>query len=371
LGLYCVMGTCAVTMAGSPCTSSQGCTSEEGNFQFACVNNTCVDQYTAGDRCSSSDQCLGSMICYEGVCQGLPLGANCTYVLGECAFGMWCYNSSCVPQSALSQPCEGPFASCQLGSFCNGNHICEQYFQAGEGAVCDGPMNCQSGLVCVYQREVGVGTCQEVNLFAPCTSQQQCQFSNCTCDPITGENICVVDDFGDLNLCGQQEQANIQCHVDNNCPVLGDYRDGTCSSMLCQETMIAYSECLCGIVAPELANCGYFPYCPDDGSSEDMPPWKKALIIAGCILTAGALATTIVCAVVWYNKRQKYHRHRLLSGIEERRSLIRPDSTGLRSSGHFGQAAAGDDDDDDVDEDYEEDEKSYNNNGGFDRSSIR
>lgn len=200
LRLECRGGVCGLPMAGETC--SEGC--EPG---LQCMAGVCEVPAARGEPCEFSSSCRAELVCVEGFCDFLPLGATCSE--DTCGTGRLCGAVACEEAVVVGACCEyvttrmgwsAPTSTpyCDVGE-CIG-HRCTLPRAIGcacapDGAPCPSDVSvCLAG-TCVARPMVGEpcdeagaacygsicreGTCARGSTGDPCDYDDDCESGDC------------------------------------------------------------------------------------------------------------------------------------------------------------------------------------------------
>ncbi|HEY4220426.1 MAG TPA: vWA domain-containing protein, partial [Myxococcota bacterium] len=111
VGAQCSNGNCIDNVDGGACDSDTNCIDGEH-----CRGDTCHPQGSAGDACTTTEQCALPLVCDPGSSQCATTVA-CTGN-ADCGTAAFCNNSTCAPASGET-PCSSD-ANCASGDKCLG-----------------------------------------------------------------------------------------------------------------------------------------------------------------------------------------------------------------------------------------------------------
>lgn len=199
-----------------------------------------------GNACTMWNDCAaGWCDASAAVCPGacvawLAENAGCS-AGGECAPGLVCNGSTCVPATpagASGAPCGTGDLACQVGLYCQSSTgACQPL--GGVGAACSLSRECQPGLGCA-----GSGTCQTVlDANAACSSPgavcivgTTCNGSICVAWPVAGgscaSGLPCIGSWCDGTTCQAFLAPGATCSADAQCGVLASC-SGTCTRDQC------------------------------------------------------------------------------------------------------------------------------------------
>jgi len=120
---------------------------------LTCIENVCTGRVPVGDYCDNKVYfCQDGVNCRNGVCTGLPLGAECE-AWYQCNLPNYCINKTCTAPLLEGTPC-GSTGGCGVGLDClpekvGGPVVCRKTGSSTKGSPCGGPFTCPDGLACL------------------------------------------------------------------------------------------------------------------------------------------------------------------------------------------------------------------------------
>jgi hypothetical protein len=195
----CAYGKCATHGEQSWCADDSEC---QGYFSpMFCVDGECKQRSIQGDLCTYTTDCLGSMSCMHGRCEGMPQNGTCTRN-EECASSLYCFNGKCTTRVPK-------------GVYCNSKGSCAD---ATRSSRCKPGLSCGKNTKrCVRPpRNLPAAGCRSCDL----DSQQCC----CTydLDPNGISSCCDLE--ADIVQCSGETIALALCISSKSCTTPATYR---------------------------------------------------------------------------------------------------------------------------------------------------
>ena len=190
---------------------------------FWCKRKVCTDQYLSiGQPCNYNDySCVEGAICVKNVCAAafsLPVGGDCTYDSGLCAFGLFCdydqfWDGNCQPTKSVGTACK----TTSLVNECAGGLLCIDDKCTALGTVIEGgncgaiPALCATGLVCGRDDKCMRPVPADEITHKVCNGDSECPMdSTCECNDGTGVKECWRKAISSNSLINAYT-ASLQC----------------------------------------------------------------------------------------------------------------------------------------------------------------
>ncbi|KAN0031010.1 hypothetical protein ACTA71_003982 [Dictyostelium dimigraforme] len=264
-GFYCGSGGLCVEgkLEDGKCNSNKEC-----SLGFKCINQgqyrVCKPSklYGVGERCLSSSECLGTLLCTKGQCKLKKVG-NCS-MTEDCDSKSYCKSNQCVPRLPMGSDCLFKVDQCTQDSICgkedgSSNYLlgkCVPLFSKSIGQSCYatqfGECDMESGLYCPTTSGL-VSTCTEMyNGKQPCKSNQDCDtfWQECECSMKASNSTC-NSKFNIDGTCSKLYVNLQQCLQKSECSVVNDINGihetnpNSCVMKNCQQQAVCfYSRCL-------------------------------------------------------------------------------------------------------------------------------
>jgi hypothetical protein len=262
VGLVCLSGKCQGVNIGAACTLSTDCVSAPNSLPVTCLSGTCqqvrVSMFAAGDSCNVNSDCVNSLNCTGGKCQGKASGATCI-VTAECSAGLYCAAGTCAALKATGTSCASD-AECTY--ICN-QGTCANFGSVSSGGGCSEQSACADGLycnpitsTCVAPTNAGVSCDTDPTI---CTTG-----SGCVCSLLTGKATCISL----TESCTSNWNSASNCAKSNGCQSGGFY-PGACLYDKCASPVGCLMNCEASYaysIASSIPGCNPYKYNTCDGS---------------------------------------------------------------------------------------------------------
>ncbi|KAK5576704.1 hypothetical protein RB653_007848 [Dictyostelium firmibasis] len=265
-GFYC--GNNGLCIEGKledgKCNSNKEC-----SLGFKCINQgqyrVCKPSklFGNGEKCLSSSECLGTLLCTKGLCK-LKKSGNCS-MTEDCDSKSYCNKlNQCVTRLPLGSDCIFKEDQCTQESICGKedgtlNYLqgkCVPLFSKSIGQSCYanqfGECDMDSGLYCPTTSGL-VSTCTQMyNGKKPCKSNQDCDtfWQECECSMKASNSTC-NSKFNIDGTCSKLYINLQQCLQKSECSVVSDINGihetnaNSCVMKNCQQQAVCfYSRCL-------------------------------------------------------------------------------------------------------------------------------
>lgn len=214
------------TTCGVPNTNEAFCGARR------CVSGVCVLKNQNGSPCNDSNHCTSDDTCIDGACVGT--GVN------TCNDNNPCTIDSCSPNGGCNYIQAPVGTSCDDGSACTSNDICDISGTCIGINACVPDLNpctleqCISNL-CVTTNLTDGSSCNDEN---PCTISDKCDSGICQGDAlICDDHIACTVDSCSSGICINLPGPNTQCDDSNPCTL------DTCTTSGCQHTIAQGTPC--------------------------------------------------------------------------------------------------------------------------------
>ncbi|EAL73263.1 hypothetical protein DDB_G0267620 [Dictyostelium discoideum AX4] len=265
-GFYC--GNSGLCVEGKledgRCNSNKEC-----SLGFKCINQgqyrVCKPSklYGLGERCLSSSECLGSLLCTKGICKLKKLN-NCS-MNEDCDSNSYCNKfNQCVQRLPMGADCLFKVDQCTQDAICGmedgrSNYLqgkCVPLFSKSIGQSCYatqfGECDMEGGLYCPTTSGL-VSSCAEmVNGKQTCKSNKDCDtfWQECECSGKSSNSTC-NSKFNIDATCSKLYTNLQQCLKGSQCSVVNDINGihetnaNSCVMKNCQQHAVCfYSRCL-------------------------------------------------------------------------------------------------------------------------------
>jgi hypothetical protein len=280
----CYNGVCATDMRNDDCRTDWDCKGYMSSM--FCVNNRCLPRLLTKDSCVTHEQCLGSMMCVNGECEGALFGKPCQYT-EECAAGLWCKSGKCDVKPSrggfcyLDGTCEQPMDQCIDNS-------CVASFSAREGDICHYSTMCVPGTVCssttyrcVIPPQASHSGCQSCDIG---TQACRCKYGTSN----TGESTCCLQ-HPDITDCIGERISLTTCVYTNKCAALTTYDFNNIGAMPGQCVRRECASQLASLALCQARALGYAKNCTAQ--------IKQALALESPVIIVGYTTTGDFAAV--------------------------------------------------------------------------